>query len=200
MSASPRDKYPRVEFNDRQAWRAWLAGHHASWTGVWLVTFKKSSGKAMLSYDAAVEEALCFGWIDSTSNAVDEERAMLLYTPRKAGSGWSRPNKARIERLVAAELMMPAGQAKIDDARADGSWMLLDAVEDMIVPKDLAAALAANESAQHGFEAFAKSVKKQLLQWVYTAKRPETRARRIETIVEAAVEGRNPLQWKRKNW
>jgi uncharacterized protein YdeI (YjbR/CyaY-like superfamily) len=199
MSPSLRDKYPKIELNDRQEWRSWLVEHHATAAGVWLVTFKKSSGKANLGYEAAVEEALCFGWIDSTANTVDDERSMQLYTPRKSGSGWSRPNKVRIERLVDAGLMAPAGQAMIDAAKADGSWILLDAIEDLIVPDDLAAALAANEQAWRGFERFPKSVRKQLLQWVYTAKRPETRANRIAAVVEASVEGRNPLQWTPKD-
>jgi uncharacterized protein YdeI (YjbR/CyaY-like superfamily) len=199
MSPSLRDKYPKIELNDRQEWRSWLAEHHATAAGIWLVTFKKSSGKAKLDYGAAVEEALCFGWIDSTANTVDDERSMQLYTPRKLGSGWSRPNKQRIERLVDAGLMMPAGQAMIDAARADGSWTLLDAVEDLIVPDDLAAALGANEEARLGFDRFPKSVKKQLLQWVYTARRPETRANRVAAVVEASIEGRNPLQWTPKD-
>jgi uncharacterized protein YdeI (YjbR/CyaY-like superfamily) len=199
MSPSLRDKYPKIELNDRQEWRSWLAEHHATAAGIWLVTFKKSSGKARLDYEAAVEEALCFGWIDSTANTVDDERSMQLYTPRKLGSGWSRPNKQRIERLVDAGLMMPAGQAMIDAARADGSWTLLDAVEDLIVPDDLAAALGANEEARLGFDRFPKSVKKQLLQSVYTAKRPETRSKRIDAVVAAALEGRNPLQWTPKD-
>ncbi|CAN5722833.1 YdeI/OmpD-associated family protein [soil metagenome] len=195
MSSSLRDKYPRVEFSSRQAWRNWLAEHHASSAGVWLVTYKQSSGKAQMTYDDAVEEALCYGWVDSTANTVDEERSMLLYTPRKPKSDWSRPNKRRIERLLANGLMMPAGQTKIDTAKEDGSWALLDAVEDLIVPDDLVAALAVNELARQGFEAFPKSVKKPLLQWVYTAKRAETRRSRIATIVEAAADHRNPLQW-----
>jgi uncharacterized protein YdeI (YjbR/CyaY-like superfamily) len=198
MPQSLRDKYPRIEINDRQAWRAWLAENHATSTGVWLVTFKQSSGKARMTYDDAIEEALCFGWVDSTANSVDDERTMMVYGPRKPKSGWSRPNKIRIERLLAAGLMTPAGQARIDAAKADGSWTLLDAVEDLIVPDDLAAALAANEQAQQGFDNFPKSVKKQLLQWVYTAKRPETRANRIGAVVEAAVSGVNPLEWKPK--
>jgi uncharacterized protein YdeI (YjbR/CyaY-like superfamily) len=198
MAASLRDKYPKVEFNNRQAWRAWLAEHHDSSTGVWLVTYKQSSGKSRMTYEDAVEEGLCFGWIDSTANAVDDERSMILYTPRKPKSGWSRPNKVRVERLIAAGLMTPAGQAKIDAARADGSWALLDAVEDMIMPDDLQAALDADAMAKQGFEAFSNSVRKQLLQWVYTAKRSETRQKRIATIVESAVEGRNPLEWSPK--
>jgi uncharacterized protein YdeI (YjbR/CyaY-like superfamily) len=199
MPPSLRDKYPKVEFNDRHAWRSWLAENHATSNGVWLITYKKSSGKARIDYEAAVEEALCFGWIDSTANTVDAERSMQLYTPRKPKSGWSRPNKIRIERLLAAGLMMPAGQAMIDAAKADGSWTALDAVEDLVVPEDLASVLAADMRAQQGFESFPKSAKKQLLQWVYAAKRPETRTNRINAVVQAALDGRNPLQWTPKD-
>ncbi len=199
MAHSLRDKYPRVEFNDRHAWREWLATHHETSLGVWLVTFKKTSGKSRMNYEDAVEEALCFGWVDSTANRVDESRSMLLYTPRKPGSGWSRPNKKRIDWLIASALMMPAGQAKIDAAKADGSWQILDAVEDLIVPDDLSAALASSPAARQGFERLPKSIQKPLLQWVYTAKRPETRARRIAEIVDASVDGRNPLEWKPKS-
>ncbi len=198
MAPSLRDKFPRVEFNDRQDWREWLATNHETSRGVWLISFKKSSGFSKMTYADGVEEALCFGWIDSTANRVDEHRAMLLYTPRKPGSGWSRPNKERVERLTASGLMMPAGQAKIDAAKADGSWQLLDAVEDLIVPEDLANALASSPAVLQGFERFSKSVQKPLLQWVYTAKRPETRARRIAVIVEASKDGRNPLEWTPK--
>ena len=139
-----------------------------------------------MTYDEAVEEALCFGWVDSLGRRLDDERTMLLVTPRRAKSGWSRPNKERIARLEASGLLAPAGAAKIAAARADGSWELLDAVEALEVPPDLAAALAADAGAGAGFAAFAPSVRKPLLQWLVTARRPETRRRRIEEIVRGA--------------
>src|SRR3954447_26856627 len=124
-------------------WRAWLAQNHDRGAGVWLVMRKASAGGPRISYEESVEQALCFGWVDSKGKALDAERTMLWFAPRKARSGWSRPNKVRIERLIAAGLMAPAGLALIEAAKADGSWTLLDPVEDLIVPDDLAAAFAA---------------------------------------------------------
>jgi uncharacterized protein YdeI (YjbR/CyaY-like superfamily) len=189
------DAYPEFLATSRAEWRAWLGGNHVSAPGVWVVTYKKGSGKPHLPYAEIVEEALCFGWIDSKGNKVDDERTKLLVTPRKPGSGWSRPNKERIERLLASGLMTPAGLAKIEAARADGSWSALDDIEAMIVPPDLDAALRANPVALAGWERFAPSVKKQLLGWVTFAKRPETRAKRIAETVMGADEGRNPIAY-----
>ena len=125
----------------RQEWRAWLEQHHQQPKGVWLISYKKATGKPRVEYDEAVEEALCFGWVDSKANKLDEERTMLWVAPRRAGSGWSRPNKERVERLLAAGLMTLAGLVKIEAAKEDGSWYALDAVEALEVPPDLAAAL-----------------------------------------------------------
>lgn len=191
----PNAAYPDVLITSPAAWRAWLEENHATAPGVWLVTYKKASGKPHLSYEELVEEALCFGWIDSKGNKVDEERTKLLVTPRKRGSGWSRPNKERIERLLANGLMTPAGFAKIEAAKADGSWALLDDIEAMVVPDDLDAALHADPEALAGWERFTPSVKKPLLQWIAFAKRPETRTKRLAETVAGAREGRNPLAY-----
>ena len=106
-----------IQPKSRAEWRKWLHSHHTQTEGVWLITFKKSSGKQCLNYAEAVEEALCFGWVDSKGNKLDEERTMLWFTPRKKGSGWSKLNKSRTEKLIAAKLMMPAGFAKIEAAK-----------------------------------------------------------------------------------
>jgi uncharacterized protein YdeI (YjbR/CyaY-like superfamily) len=188
-------EFPEFLATSRAAWRGWLEENHATAPGVWLVTYKKSSGKPHLPYGELVEEALCFGWIDSKGNKVDEERTKLLITPRKRGSGWSRVNKERIERLVANGLMTPAGLAKIEAAKADGSWTFLDGIEAMVVPDDLDAALRADAAALAGWERFAPSVKKPLLQWIASAKRPETRAKRVAETVAGAREGRNPIAY-----
>jgi uncharacterized protein YdeI (YjbR/CyaY-like superfamily) len=192
---SVTDAYPEFLATNRAEWRGWLADNHETAPGVWLITYKKASGKPHLSYEDLVEEALCFGWIDSKGNKVDEERTKLLVTPRKRGSGWSRPNKERIERLIANGLIMPAGWAKIEAAKADGSWTFLDEIENMVVPPDLDAALRADAEALAGWERFAPSVKKPLLLWVTAAKRPETRARRVAATVAGAKEGRNPIAY-----
>lgn len=177
---------PRVQVESRAAWRAWLEDNHAAGEGIWLVTYKKHCGEKYVSYDEIVEEALCFGWIDSTQRTVDKDRSQQWLTPRKAGSGWSRSNKERVERLAAAGLMTPAGQAKIDAAKADGSWSALDAIENLEIPTDLAAAFAAYPSARGNYEAFPHSAQRRILLWIHSAKRPATRARRIEETARLA--------------
>ena len=142
----------------RAEWRAWLEANHARPDGVWLISYKKATAKPRFEYDKAVEEALCFGWIDSKPNKLDDERAMLWFAPRKPGTGWSRPNKERAERMIAAGLMMPAGLARVEAAKHDGSWSALDAAEALEIPPDLAAALAAHPPAAGYFEAFPRSV------------------------------------------
>jgi len=192
------DTYERVSIDGRPAWRRWLASHHAESPGIWLVSWKKPTGKPRMTYDEVVEEALCFGWVDSLPRSLDDERTMLLITPRTPGSGWSAINKGRVERLVAAGLMAPAGMAVVEAAEADGSWSALDASEALEEPDDLADALAGDRAARDGFDAFTASVKKPLLAWVTSAKRPETRARRVAAIVEGAARGQSPLDWRAK--
>ena len=171
----------------RAEWRTWLEGNHTQTTGVWLINYKKATGKPRLEYEESVEEALCFGWIDSVANKLDEERSMLWFAPRKPGSGWSRPNKERIERLIQSGLMMPAGLAKIAAAQQDGSWNALDAVEALEIPPDLATALAENPPAADSFANFPRSVKRGILDWIRQAKRPETRAKRVEATARLAA-------------
>src|SRR5262245_40140683 len=157
---------------NRAEWRAWLERNHTRAEGVWLISYKKATGKPALTYDESVEEALCFGWIDSKSNTLDAERTMLWFAPRKPRTGWSRPNKERVARLVAAGVMTAGGQAKIAAAQQDGSWNALDAVEALEIPADLAAALAAHAPAQAYFDAFPRSVKRAILEWIAAARTP----------------------------
>lgn len=182
---------------DRAAWRAWLAQHHTRKEGVWLVSYKKTSGKSRVTYDEAVEEALCFGWIDSKGSVLDDERTMLWFAPRKAGTGWSRPNKERVERLMAAGLMAEAGLAKVRAAQQDGSWSALDEVENLVVPADLAAALAEYPSAAKHWAAFPRSTKRGILEWIQTAKRAETRAKRIAETASLAEDNIRANQWRK---
>ncbi|MDX1548399.1 MAG: YdeI/OmpD-associated family protein [Rhodothermales bacterium] len=181
----------------RPAWRAWLAEHHDRDAGLWLIRYKKAAGKPTLSYADVVEEALCFGWIDSLPRALDAERTMLYVAPRKPGSGWSRLNKERAERLIRAGRMTPAGQAKIDAAKADGSWNALDAVEALTVPDDLAAAFAQHPGAAAHWDAFPRSVKRGILEWITTAKRADTRRRRIDETARKAQRNERANQWRR---
>jgi uncharacterized protein YdeI (YjbR/CyaY-like superfamily) len=179
----------------RAEWRTWLHGNHSRTEGVWLVTYRKGTGQPRVGYDESVEEALCFGWIDSKPNKLDDERSMLWFAPRRPQTGWSRPNKERIERLMTGGLMHPSGLAKIAQAQADGSWFSLDAVEDLQQPADLVAALAAYPLAAHHFEAFPRSVKRGVLEWIHTAKRPETRAARIAETARLAAVNERANQW-----
>lgn len=180
----------------RAEWRAWLEQNHTQAEGVWLVSYKQATGKPRVAYDESVEEALCFGWVDSKGNKLDDERTMLYFAPRKAGSGWSRPNKQRVERLIAAGLMAPAGLAKIDAARRDGSWTRLDDVEDLVVPPDLAQALAAFPPAAQNFEAFPRSARRGILEWIVNARTAPTRAKRIDETARLAAENKRANQWR----
>ena len=186
-----RDRYPRYYPKTRKEWRRWLTRNHETSSGVWLINYKKESGRPRVPYADAVEEALCFGWIDSVMNPLDDHSFMQLFTPRKPKSNWSKLNKQRIESLIEQGLMTPAGMAKIEAAQKDGSWTSLDKVEALDVPPDLAKALARSKTALANFNAFSPSRKKMLLYWVNEAKRPETRAKRIAEAVEAAKENRD---------
>lgn len=187
-----------VHPESRAAWRGRLETNHVRTEGVCLVGYKKATGKPRLQYEAAVEEALCFGWIDSKVGKLDDERSMLWFAPRKPRTGWSAPNKARVERLLAAGRMKPAGLAKVAQANADGSWNALDGVEKLEVPPDLRAALAGYPNASAFFEAFPRSVKRGILAWILVAKKPETRTARIAETARLAEENRRPNQWRPK--
>ena len=188
MAAPAGADLPRVRARTRGDWRRWLERHHDSAGSIWLVIPKKTSG-AKLSYDDVVEEGLCFGWVDSRTRPLDDDHYMLLFSPRKPKSGWSRTNKERVARLIKNGQMCAPGLAKIEAAKRDGSWSSLDAIENLEVPPDLAAALAANARADEHFGAFTRSAKKVILLWIAGAKRPETRARRVEETVRLAARG-----------
>lgn len=175
-----------------EEWSAWLREHHSDTAGVWLVTYKKSSGLAAFGYEEAIVEALRWGWVDSTQRTVDEQRTMMWYAARRPGSVWTRRNKLRVAALEAAGRMRPAGQAAVDDARASGMWTLMDDVEDLVVPDDLAAALDARHGAREQWEAFPPSARKQALSWIVLAKRSETRAARVTDVAEASARGERP--------
>jgi len=187
--------YRRVRPRSRAAWRAWLTDHHASSPGVWLVFARKHSGLTTVSYNDAVEEALCFGWIDTTLNPIDDKFYAQLFTPRRPRSTWAASNKARVERLIAAGLMTDAGLAAIAVARKNGSWTSIDHVEAATLPKELAAALAANKAAKKNWPAYSLTCRKQFLYWLAAAKRADTRAARIKEIVACAETGLTYAQY-----
>jgi uncharacterized protein YdeI (YjbR/CyaY-like superfamily) len=178
------------------AWRRWLQAHHAQSAGAWLVMWKRASGHARMTYDEAVEEALCFGWIDSRPNRLDADRSLLWFAPRKAGTGWSRLNRTRVERLLAGGRMTAAGLAKVEAAKRDGSWQALDEVEALVVPADLRAALAAEPQAAAHFDAFPRSAKRSILEWIGSAKRPKTRAARVAETARLARDNLRANQWR----
>ena len=184
-----------VGITSRAQWREWLERHHGRTEGIWVVTYKKGRGP-YVGYDDLVEEALCFGWIDSLGRRVDDDRTQLLMTPRKPRSKWSRPNKERVARLTAEGRMAPAGLATVELAKQSGTWEALDAVENLEEPADLAAALDAVPEARRQWDGFPRSTRRAILEWISNAKREATRAKRVaETVAEAAV-GRRANQWR----
>ncbi|MBD2104290.1 YdeI family protein [Leptolyngbya sp. FACHB-261] len=187
------DRIETIYASDRKAWRQWLEKNYCTSIGIWLIYYKVKSGKPSVQYSEAVKEALCFGWIDSKVKSLDEERYMQIFTPRKPKSVWSKLNKQYIEELIAQGLMTEAGLKKINAAKQDGSWALLDEIEALSVPVDLKQALEANEIANQNFESFSNSAKKNILFWIDSAKRPETRLKRIEKTISSVAQNRNPL-------
>jgi uncharacterized protein YdeI (YjbR/CyaY-like superfamily) len=181
--------YPIYHAESRAAVRAWLEHNHAAARGVWLATWRSSTGRPAVPYSEIVEEALCFGWIDSTVNILDEERGLQLLTPRKPRSTWTRLNRKRIAQLDAAGLMTDAGRRAVEVAKANGWWTIYDPVEDLQEPADLVAALDAVPRARKEWDAFPPSARKMMLWWVVSAAKPDTRARRITTIVAKAGQG-----------
>ncbi len=174
---------PRIHAETRAQWRAWLAVNHRQPGGAWLVSWKHATGRPFVPYEEAVEEALCFGWIDGVYNRLDAERTLQWFAPRRPHGTWARTNKDRVERLIAAGLMTEAGLAAIERARADGSWTALDAAEALEMPDDLAAALDAAPGAREAYESYSPSSRKMILFRVTGARRAETRAKRIAELV-----------------
>ncbi|XHX77499.1 MAG: YdeI family protein [Stenomitos frigidus ULC029] len=188
------DQLETIYAIDRQAWRQWLEANHRTAIGIWLIYYKVKAGQPSVQYSEAVKEALCFGWIDSKVKSLDEYRYKQIFTPRKPKSVWSKLNKQYIEQLLEHELMTERGLKKIETAKQDGSWQTLDAIEALIIPIDLQQALNANEVANSNFEAFNNSSKKNILAWINSAKRLETRQRRLEQTISSASHNQNPLE------
>lgn len=181
--------YPIYHPASREAWRAWLEAHQDDTPGVWVASWRSSTGRDTVSYDELVEEALCVGWVDSTVNTLDDERSLQLVTPRKRKSAWARSNKERVARLEAEGRMGPRGRQAIEVAKANGWWNILDDVEALIEPDDLAAALDEDVAARRAWDGFPPSARKQMLFWIVSAAKDDTRRRRIDTIVEKAAKG-----------
>jgi uncharacterized protein YdeI (YjbR/CyaY-like superfamily) len=182
--------YPIYHPESRAAWRAWLDANHATERGLWLASWRRRTGRPAIPYPEVVEEALCFGWIDSTVNVLDDDRGLQLLTPRKPRSTWTRTNRDRVARLEAEGRMTDAGRRAVEAAKANGWWTIIDPVEALEEPEDLAAALDAVPRARQEWDGFPPSARKQMLWWVIAAVRPETRSRRVARIVAEAEQGR----------
>jgi uncharacterized protein YdeI (YjbR/CyaY-like superfamily) len=183
------DDYEHVEVTSVAELRAWLAAHHDQAQSVWLVTWKKQAAPdKYVDYDDIVRELLCYGWIDAKAMSVDAERTRMIIAPRRAQSGWSRSNKTRVAELSAAGRIEAPGWSVIEAAKASGAWTALDDIENLVVPDDLQAAFDANPTAYQHWQAFPRSAKRSILEWVSTAKRAETRIRRVCETVELAAD------------
>jgi uncharacterized protein YdeI (YjbR/CyaY-like superfamily) len=173
---------------DKAAWRKWLQKNYNKLKAVWLIYYKPLSGKTRVSYNDAVDEAICFGWIDSKPNKLDELKSIQFFAPRKPKSNWSKVNKERVPRLIKEGRMTAAGLNIIDAAKKNGAWDALNEVEEMIIPDDLLRALKKNRTAYEYFMAFPKSSKKNILEWLHNAKQDETRSKRITETARLAKE------------
>jgi uncharacterized protein YdeI (YjbR/CyaY-like superfamily) len=179
---------------DVRAWRRWLEKHHTRPGGVWLVINKKGTPRPGIYYEEAVEQALCFGWIDGRVNQLDERRYRTMFSPRRRGGTWAKSNRERVERLIESGCMTPAGLAKVEEAKKDGSWNAVDLAERLEMPPDLKRGLASSEAARRAFAGWTDSYRKRVYWWITSAKREETRARRLARVLSAAANGDRPFQ------
>jgi uncharacterized protein YdeI (YjbR/CyaY-like superfamily) len=196
--ATRKNSAPEVIVPSTRAWRKWLQAHHQQESSIWLVIYKKESAVPSVRYPDAVDEALCFGWIDSTPNKRDAESYKVRFAKRNPKSRWSKVNKEKVERLLKEKRMAPAGLEMIKQAKESGTWTALDAIENMEVPADLKQALKKLKGATENFEAFPRSVKKGILEWIVAAKKEETRAKRIVETASLAAKNMRANQWPRK--
>ena len=170
----------------RSEWRQWLQNNHTSQKSVWLIIYHKDNKTRSVDYEEAVEEALCFGWIDSKPNKRDDESYFLFFAKRKPGSNWSKVNRERAEKMISEGLMTEVGQAMIDLAKRSGTWTALEEVQDSVIPDDLQRMFNSNRLAFNNFQSFPPSSKRIILEWIFSAKRQETRRKRIEETVSLA--------------
>ena len=188
--------YEQVLAESQGQWHAWLEAHHDSSPGIWLVTWKRASGRPLLSYDAAVDEAPCYGWVDSRPRSIDGQQSARLITPGKTASNWSARNKTRVDQLTAAGRMQRPGLAVVAAAKANGAWTALDHVETLTEPPDLTAALDSAPSARRYWDAFPRSARRAILEWITNAKTSATRQARIQRTADDAARNIRANQWK----
>ncbi|MEV0247395.1 YdeI/OmpD-associated family protein [Nocardia sp. NPDC050712] len=189
-AATGKFDYPIFHAETRPQWRTWLEQNHTSARGVWLCSWRSGTERPRCPYPDAVEEAICFGWIDSTNTILDDERGLQLYTPRRSKSAWTRLNRRRAADMADRGLMTDAGRRAIAAAKSNGWWTIADQVEDLQEPPELAAALDLDPPARANWDGFPPSARKQMLWWIVSAARDTTRADRIAQIVTEARDGR----------
>ena len=198
MEAEQKDGVAIFYAKDRAAWRAWLQANHHIEKSVWLLVYKKESNIPSITYNEALDEALCFGWIDSKSNKRDSDSFYQFFAKRNPKSNWSRVNKQKVEMLIQNNLMTTAGLEMINLAKETGTWTALDEVENLTIPSDMQEKLDVNPKAKEYFELFPRSVKRGILEWILNAKRPETRLKRIEETVSLAEKNIRANQYHQK--
>ena len=181
-----------IKVKNREEWRAWLAANHNKETEIWLVYYKKKIGKMGVGYDASVEEALCFGWIDSLIKRLDDTKYARKFTPRKVNSQWSLSNKKRVNQLIREGLMTEQGLQKVEAAKRAGNWDSPVQKPELTftMPAEFAEALGKDKRAEETFNKLAPTHQKQYLGWIEVAKRPETREKRIKESIRLLAEGK----------
>ena len=184
---------------DRKKWRVWLAKNGAKEKSVWLIMYRKETGKKSITYAEAVEEGLCFGWIDSKANKRDEESFYQFFAKRNPKSNWSKLNKERVAKLIEQGQMTEKGMEVIEIAKTNGRWTSLDKIENLELPADFKKALKQNPAAAKNYEAFPRSAKKGILEWIQNAKRIITREKRILETVTLAEKNIRANQYKPKS-
>lgn len=190
-----KDGVKAVPAQDVRTWRKWLNDHHEIEKGVWLIIYKKDSQQRSINYNQAVDEALCFGWIDSKPNRRDAKSFYQYFAKRNPKSNWSRVNKEKVARLIKAKKMAPAGLEMVRHAQETGTWDALNDVENLVIPPDLMAELAAYDNATEYFESFPRSVKRGILEWIFNAKRADTREKRIKQTAQMAQKNERANQF-----
>ncbi len=180
----------------QQEWRQWLEKNHESKQAVWLVCYKKKANTPTVMWSDAVDEAICFGWIDSKRISIDDDKFMQFFSQRKPNGTWSKVNKAKIKELIDKGLMTKAGFESIEKAKQNGSWTILDEVEELIIPNDLEEEFKNKKGSKEFFSGLSKSVRKDILQWIVLAKQSETRQKRISEIAEMASQRLKPKQFR----
>ena len=180
----------------QQEWRQWLKKNHKSKPSIWLILYKKESNKPIIGWSGAVDEALCFGWVDSKRKPFDEEKFLQFFSRRKSKGTWSKVNKEKVRQLIEEGRMTKAGFDSIETAKQNGSWIILDDVEELKIPKDLTKEFKTQPGSKDYFLSLSKSAKKSILQWLVLAKRPETRQKRIDEIAELAAQKLKPKQFR----